>query len=248
MTTDYFGKTDKGNVRSKNEDCFILKEIGDFSYLLAICVDGIGGHAGGDVAANLACDCILEQLSHFINPENSLESLHDAVVSANNHICSQHYIPVLAHMGCVLTTALINLETGKMDVCHVGDTRLYVFKNGVLTKLTSDHSLIGPKEEEGKLSELEAMRHPDRNIVTRSIGKQILDFGTKYIQTHTVHLESCQLLLCSDGLYDMIDSSQITKILSDPIPTNKRVKGLIDAALNAGGHDNITAIVIDINN
>jgi serine/threonine protein phosphatase PrpC len=150
-------------------------------------------------------------------------------------------------MSCVLTAALINLKTGKMDVCHVGDTRLYMLKDQILTKITSDHSFVGPMEESGQLTELEAMDHPRRNIITRSVGKDILQWGTEYIQTHTIMLEpDSTLLLCSDGLYDMVHSSRTVEILSEPISVDKRVDKLIDAALEAGGKDNVTVLVIDL--
>ena len=149
-------------------------------------------------------------------------------------------------MSCVLTAALINLEDGKMDVCHVGDTRMYMLKNDVMTKVTSDHSLIGPLEESGEYTEEQAMKHPQRNIITRSVGKDILHWGTEYIQTNTLDLKPCTLLLCSDGLYDMVHSSQMKRILQEPIPAEKRVEKLIDAALEAGGKDNVTVIVIDL--
>ena len=149
-------------------------------------------------------------------------------------------------MSCVLTATLINLETGQMSVCHIGDTRLYVLKGGVLTKITSDHSLVGPKEESGQYTEEQAMRHPQRNIITRSVGKDILHWGTEYIQTHTLQLEPCTLLLCSDGLYDMVHSQTTTQILSEKASVEERVNKLINAALEAGGKDNVTVIVIDL--
>lgn len=130
-----------------------------------------------------------------------------AVRFANNTICSEHYIPYLSQMSCVLTAALINLEEGCLYVAHVGDTRMYMFKDCVLTKVTSDHSIVGPKEESGQITEQEAMVHPRRNIITRSIGQNILYDGSEFIQTHTLHLEPCTLMLCSDGLYDMVHSS-----------------------------------------
>ena len=169
-----------------------------------------------------------------------------AVRFANNTICSQHYIPYLSQMSCVLTAAILNLENGQMGVCHVGDTRLYMLKDCVLTKVTFDHSIVGPKEESGQITEQEAMAHPRRNIITRSIGKEILYDDSGYIQTHTLHLEPCTLMLCSDGLYDMVHSSQMKRILQEPIPADERVEKLIDAALEAGGKDNVTVIVIDL--
>ena len=235
MKALYYGDTNIGNIRPKNEDAFVLKEVWGGTHLLAVCVDGVGGNGGGDIAADLAVRCISEHLYESKQTTYSLDTLQAAVIFANNSIYAQHYNPWLSQMSCVLTAALINLEDGKMDVCHVGDTRMYMLKNDVMTKVTSDHSLIGPLEESGEYTEEQAMKHPQRNIITRSVGKDILHWGTEYIQTHTLHLKPCTLLLCSDGLYDMVHSSQMKRILQEPIPAEKRVEKLIDAALEAGG-------------
>lgn len=247
MKIDYFGDTNIGKVRSKNEDAFVLQEVWDRTHLLAVVVDGVGGNGGGDIAARLACRCISEHITGLSNTTNGADVLQTAVIQANNTIHSQHCNPWLGNMSCVLTAALINLETGKMDVCHIGDTRLYIFKDGVLTKRTSDHSLVGPLEESGELTEQQAMAHPRRNIITRSVGKEILGLGTEYIQTHTLGLESCTLMLCSDGLYDMVSSSQMAEILGEPISAEERVSKLIGSAIDNGGKDNVTAIVVDLN-
>ena len=246
MKAFYYGDTNIGNIRPKNEDAFVLKEVWGGTHLLALVIDGVGGNGGGDIAADLAVRCISEHLYESKQTTYSLDALQAAVIFANNSIYAQHYNPWLSQMSCVLTAALINLEDGKMDVCHVGDTRMYMLKNDVMTKVTSDHSLIGPLEESGEYTEEQAMKHPQRNIITRSVGKDILHWGTEYIQTHTLHLKPCTLLLCSDGLYDMVHSSQMKRILQDPIPAEKRVEKLIDAALEAGGKDNVTVIVIDL--
>ena len=246
MKAIYCGDTNIGNIRPKNEDAFVLKEVWGGSHLLAVVVDGVGGNGGGDIAANLACKCITDHFIELGVLADSSENLIGAVRYANNIICSEHYIPALSRMSCVLTAALINLENGKMDVCHVGDTRLYSLRKDVFTKITSDHSVVGPLEESGQITEEEAMAHHSRNIITRSIGKEMLYDGSEFIQTHTLHLEPCTLLLCSDGLYDMVHSSQMKRILQKPIPADERVEKLIDTALEAGGKDNVTVIVIDL--
>lgn len=247
MKTLYYGDTNIGNIRSKNEDAFLLKEVWGGSHLLAICVDGVGGNGGGDIASDLAVRCISEHIEECMHTANSIDILQAAVIFANNSIYAQHLNPWLSQMSCVLTAALINIGTGQCAICHIGDTRMYTLKDGVFTKVTRDHTLVGPKEESGQIAELEAMAHPHRNIITRSVGKDILQWGTEYIQTHTITLEpDTTLLLCSDGLYDMVHSSRTVKILSDPISVDKRVDKLIDAALEAGGKDNVTVIVIDL--
>ena len=247
MKVMYYGDTNIGNIRAKNEDTFLLKEIWEGTHLLAVAIDGVGGNGGGEIAADLSARCINEHFCECKISSYNLDVLQAAVIFANNFIYAQHHNSWLSQMSCVLTAALVNLETGRMDVCHIGDTRLYMLKDGVLTKVTSDHSLVGPLEESGQITELEALAHPRRNIITRCVGKDTLQWGTEYIQTHTIMLEpGTTLLLCSDGLYDMVHSSRTVEILSEPISVGKRVDKLIDAALEAGGKDNVTVIVIDL--
>lgn len=246
MKALYYGDTNIGNIRPKNEDNFVLKEIWGGSHLLAVCVDGVGGNGGGDVAANLACKCITDYFNDLTIQTDCLDSLMGAVRFANNTICSEHYIPYLSQMSCVLTAGILNLETGSLYVAHVGDTRMYMLKDSILTKVTYDHSLVGQMEDSGQISEEAAMVHPRRNVITRSIGKEMLYDGSEYIQTHTLQLEPCTLLLCSDGLYDMVHSQTTTQILSEKSPVEERVDKLIDAALEAGGKDNVTVLVIDL--
>lgn len=222
MKTAFYGSTHIGNIRPKNEDTLILKEVWNGSRILAVVIDGVGGMGGGDYAANLAARCISEHVSECPNPSNSIDVLQAAVIFANNSIYAQHN-----QMSCVLTAALIEPNTGIIDICHVGDTRMYMLKEGVLTKITSDHSL-------------------HRHIISRSVGNMMLQWGTKYIQTHTLKLEACTLLLCSDGLYNLVHSLRMVQILNEATSTEERTNKLINAALEAGGRDNVTVIVIDL--
>lgn len=246
MKVEYYGETNIGKVRTNNEDAFVLQEVWDGTHLLAVVVDGVGGYCAGEVAADIACKCISEHIVGTRKSINSAEVLQAAVIYANNTIISQQRNPMLNWMSCVLTAALTDTQSGIMNVVHVGDTRLYAYKDGKLTKLTSDHSLVGPLEESGQIAEKQAMAHPRRNIITRCIGERLLQFGSNYLQCHSLQLEPCTLMLCSDGLYDMITSAQSSAIIGQAIPVQNRTQQLINAALDAGGKDNVTVCLIDI--
>lgn len=247
MKVVYYGDTNIGNQRTSNEDTFLLKRICNGKYLLSVVIDGVGGCYGGRVAADIARKCISEHVTNYADKTNSTDVLKAAVINANNLICSQHCIPSLSEMCCVLTAILINLETGCVNVEHIGDTRLYLFKDGVLTKLTSDHTYVGGLEESGQITEKEAMAHVRRNVISRYVGLKELQWGTDYIQTHKLQIpDNCTLLMCSDGLYDMVHSLQMVKILREPVSVEEKVKNLIDAALDGGGRDNITVVLIDV--
>lgn len=249
MKCCYYADTHVGKVRRKNEDAFLLKEVWENTYVLSVVVDGVGGYPGGGIASYLACRCIYEHVANAtVDEANKVaDVLKAAVVYANNTIHSQHVNPMYDGMSCVLTAALIDIETGQVDVCHVGDTRLYVLNGEKLTKITSDHSIVGQMEESGQITELEAMEHPRRNIITRSVGKMNLQFDTDYIQTHSFALTSpSTLLFCTDGLYDMITSEHITNVLKEPLAVEERVNDLICKALDAGGKDNIAIILAEL--
>lgn len=247
MNLFYHAITDVGCCRENNEDAFLIKRIWNDSYLLVVVVDGVGGENGGEYAADLACRCIDKVMSD-VQPKGDVgDLLKSAVIYANNEIIAQQVIPNLHHMSCVLSAVLVNIETGYMNVAHVGDTRVYFSTQDKLLRITHDDSVVGPKEESGQLSEEEAQKHPRRNVITRYLGETILHWDTNYIQTYKLDLEvHSSLLLCSDGLYDMILSSKIKEILDSNFSVEKKVDSLICEAKKAGGKDNITVIVVDI--
>ncbi len=246
MKADYFGVTDIGSVRKRNEDAFVLQEVWGGSHILAAVIDGMGGYAGGDVAAQMAADCLLEHIAACSSTSNNVELLEAAVVYANNTIHSHRSIPMYSKMGCVLTVALIDLKGARMDVCHVGDTRLYMIEGGALTKITRDDSLVGSMEDAGRLTEEEAMKHPMRNVVSKYLGGEVLQAGSGYIQTYSVQLRPCTLLLCSDGLYDLVCSSQMVAAVANSASPRQCAESLVSEALSAGGIDNVTTLIINL--
>ena len=174
------------------------------------------------------------------------EALKQAVIYANNAVVSQQQNPRLSSMGCVLTAVLFDMEQHLAYMSHVGDTRLYKYKDGVLTKLSRDHSLVGLQEDAGVMSEEEAMSHPRRNIITRFIGNARLDWNTNYMMDLRFPIEiDAQYLICSDGLYDMVTSAEIMEVLAQESDPQQKVEELINRANLAGGKDNITAIILE---
>lgn len=240
----YYGLTDPGRCRENNEDAYLLERKG--SYVIAAVADGVGGYEGGEVASYLACKCISDYL--WDSPEKVLgkDALKQAVIYANNAVVSQQQNPRLSSMGCVLTAVLFDMEQHLAYMSHVGDTRLYKYKDGVLTKLSRDHSLVGLQEDAGVMSEEEAMSHPRRNIITRFIGNARLDWNTNYMMDLRFPIEiDAQYLICSDGLYDMVTSAEIMEVLAQESDPQQKVEELINRANLAGGKDNITAIILE---
>lgn len=248
MAAYFFGITDKGKRRDNNEDTFIVQELPGTQLLLACVIDGVGGYNGGEVAAEIARTVILEKSKNI--SEDIIETLRLAVVAANESIQEQrHADKANTDMACVLTCVIADKKNNRLWYAHVGDTRLYLLRDENLIKISSDHSAVGFLEESGRLSELDAMQHPRRNEIDRALGFEaaIAEAGD-YIETgESPFLPGDTILLCSDGLSDMIGSAEITAVLNKDESPAAKAKQLIDAANDAGGNDNITAVIVENN-
>lgn len=244
----FFGQTDVGKVRRNNEDNYLVCKIWDDDHVLAAVIDGVGGYEGGEVAAEIARESLLKYVTANSGGD-VLDVIKQAVIYANNRIFEQRrMLPEMSSMSCVMTASIIELETMRVNLAHVGDTRLYQYSLGQIDKLSHDHSLVGYREEIGDLTEEEAMAHPQRNIISRDIGSVKLDSNdTTYVEVASYPLENpSQILLCSDGLCDMITSRQMASILSMDLSSEQKVASLIEAALDAGGRDNVTVVLVEV--
>jgi serine/threonine protein phosphatase PrpC len=235
------GNTDPGLLREVNEDRFHL----DLARGLFMVVDGVGGQAAGGKAADTAVSLLRSRLERETGPVP--ERLREAITLANNEI---HRLagqrPEWAGMACVLTVALI--EDGRATIAHVGDTRLYKLRGDRLEKVTQDHSPVGEREDAGEISELEAMNHPRRNEVYRDVGSEPHQpRDPEFIDVRAIPFETdAALLLCSDGLTDVVDSSTIQRVVTQWAGHPQQVAdALIEAANAAGGKDNVTVVYVE---
>ena len=243
MQEQLFGNTHTGRVRTNNEDTFIAQSLDGQRHLIACVIDGVGGYEGGEVAAATARDTVLAFLQQ--NKGNPLPLMQQAIRQANAAIWSiKEEKKEWQQMACVLTLALVNETENIFYYAHVGDTRLYLFRDRSLVKITKDQSFVGFLEDSGRLSEQDAMNHPKRNEINKALGFE-RDLRMEDMDTgSSPFLPGDQLLLCSDGLTDMIPSEQIVSILQQHLSLPDVVNQLIDAANEAGGKDNITAVVV----
>ncbi len=233
-----------GQRRTDNQDTFICTTIWSDTSALLAAIDGVGGYAGGDRAAAIA----KESIERYMATPNGdpLSMLREAVVFANNQINTQRQQELrLAQMCCVLTAAVADVSLGKLYFVHVGDTRLYRYRQGMLEKLTRDHSMVGIREDANELTEAEAMQHPRRNEILREVGSTAhrVDDADFLESGETDFLPGDRLLLCSDGLTDMITQAQIVAVLSQSLPLKKQSAELIRLANKQGGNDNITVVL-----
>lgn len=245
MGENYFGKTDTGKQRDNNEDSFIVQPVFNKKRILACVIDGVGGYEGGEIAAGITRDTVLQKLNKM--PAHLINAMVDALETANQRIYSEKlHTKANEKMACVVTLAVVDPESNSLSYVHVGDTRLYLFRDSSLVKITRDHSTVGFLEESGRLSETAAMQHPKRNEVNKALGyeadsplaKDFFDSG------ESPFLPGDIILLCSDGLTDMVGSAMITEILKENISLENKVNKLIDAANEAGGKDNITVVLV----
>ncbi|MDQ6903000.1 MAG: protein phosphatase 2C domain-containing protein, partial [Bacteroidota bacterium] len=215
MADYFYGITDKGKRREKNEDTFFARETNDKRFLIAGVIDGVGGYEGGDVAAGIARTVIMKNLETISG--DVVETLRLAIVAANAKINDEKKeAGINERMACVLTCAVADIQNNKCWYAHVGDTRIYLLRDHSLVKISKDHSVVGFLEESGRISEEEAMRHPRRNEINKALGfEEDISTPEDFIETgESPFLPGDLLLLCSDGLTDMISSAAIMQILT----------------------------------
>jgi len=232
--------TDMGLVRMSNEDRYGIDDANG----IFLVVDGVGGHAAGEIAAETAVEIIREEL--LDNTGSAEERVRRAIAAANNRIYEMARDAQDLHgMACVLTLAVV--DQSDMVIGHVGDSRLYLIWNGAIRKLTSDHSPVGEGEDCGELSEEQAMLHPRRNEVFRDVGTRLHRPGDEgFVEIRRCRFKpDAAFLLCSDGLSDLLPSAAIRDIVERYEGDPERVaRELVEAANEAGGKDNITALLV----
>jgi serine/threonine protein phosphatase PrpC len=232
--------SDPGLLRSNNED----RVYADDTSGIFLVVDGMGGRAAGELAAHTAAQVIPQK---FGSPEGDVaERVREAITAANNEIYRLAQEREEWHgMGCVLTLAVMHED--QITLGHVGDSRLYLVWNGTLRKLTADHSPVGELEDQGELAEAAAMAHPRRNEVFRDVGSRPRDgHEEEFIQIKSFPFRpGAAILLCTDGLSDMLTSAEILSIVErysgDPAIT---ARDLVAAANQMGGKDNISVVFV----
>ena len=245
MTNNFFGITDTGRQRDNNEDTFIAQKTDDGNFIIACVIDGVGGYVGGEVAADMARECIIKDLSYIAGDVTPL--LVNTFVNANRQIYERKLRDKqLENMACVLTLAVIDLENNQFYYAHVGDTRLYLLRDNSLIKISKDHSFVGFLEDSGRLSEEAAMDHPKRNEINKALGfDPHIAKDADFVETgHSPFLPGDMLLVCSDGLTDMVDKNLIKGILTGSGTLEDKGAKLINAANSKGGKDNVTVVLV----
>lgn len=250
MKVSAFGMTDVGRKRSKNEDCFLCND----ELLLYVVADGMGGHSGGEFASNLAVTTIEEVVRGISDdPEATViegvntddasigDRLKYAIQMASSKIFDRAlYDNSLKGMGTTAVACL--LKDGIAHVAHVGDSRAYLIHANKIRQLTKDHSLVAEQVAAGVLSKQDAKGHKLKNVITRSVGYQ--EDVESDLNSVELHMGD-KLLLCSDGLSNMLEDEALEQIISS-MPVKEACKKLVEKANEKGGDDNISAVLIEV--
>lgn len=229
-TRHFAADTHSGLARKRNEDCYgAYPELG-----LWLVADGVGGRTGGDIASSIVCTTMFECVSRGQSLLSAVEASHQAILSA-----------VAAGRGAAgmgSTVVAVRVTEREFELCWVGDSRAYVW-DGRLARLSRDHNHVSELLDRNEITREQAASHPQRHVITQSLG------GFASAELVPGHLQAelrpdQYLLLCSDGLTDELSDSLIAHLLADHRTPRAQVDALMSAALDAGGHDNITAVVI----
>jgi len=238
--------SDRGAVRLRNEDAFAVLEPSSSvdtheqaipCGTLLVVADGLGGRSAGEIASQIAISTITERYYHSMNLEDEQE-LCDAIQEAHRRILAEAAQNAF-RQGMGTTVTLVAINGDRAIVVHVGDSRIYLVRNNVLSRLTLDHSWIEQQILAGVLPVGVAERHPFRHVITQALGAmETIDPAAYSWQLRAGDV----LLLCTDGLHGLVDQEAIHRVLTTQ-PPDKAVHTLVDLAMKHGGPDNITAIV-----
>ncbi len=244
LALNFAARSDRGLVRGNNEDSAVAA-----SHLLAL-ADGMGGHAAGEVASQLMIEALLPLNAMFhgdapgsapaITPDR-LPGLLVEAMDAGNRAIAAHVDenPTLDGMGCTLSSLLF--LDGRMGVCHVGDSRGYLLRDGVLTQITKDDTYVQSLVDEGKLDPADVSSHPQRSLILKALTGRPVEPTLQLLDT----LPGDRFMLCSDGLSDPVSADTIREVLGEGTPDTAASR-LIDLALRGGGPDNVTVVVADV--
>lgn len=240
-----FAKTDVGKLRDMNQDCYYISNTTEQLNLYVI-ADGMGGYTGGEIASNLAVNSVKNYIqNNFSSIDHDKEKIKklikDSIDYANKIIYKEAKdVQELQEMGTTLDICLI--YNNKVYIGHVGDSRVYRIRKGIIRKLTTDHSYVEKLVTDGTITKEEAFNHPKKNMLIKAVGcdEEIeADIIVKgFIQNDII-------LMCTDGLTNMLNDDEIYKTLT--LDIENATQNLINNANEKGGYDNITAIIIQNN-
>lgn len=236
-------KTDVGRIRDNNQDSYYISPERD--YPLFIIADGMGGHKAGEIASKMAIDIISNNLKdgltdRIVEDKDIKDKIENSIYEANDKIYKKS-MKDEKFSGMGTTVTLAYAINKKIFIGHAGDSRAYLLKDGMLSQITADHSLVEELIKNGSITKEEAKRHPQRNIITRAVGTSN---NIKADLVVELQHEDDILLLCTDGLTNMLDDDEIKNSLLINEDIQKACEELVKLANDKGGFDNITVLAV----
>lgn len=237
----FFNKTDIGCKRRVNQDYTFATNmpVGNLQNLYIV-ADGMGGHNAGDYASKYTVETVVNEIKKC--PEEKVFRIIGKAIRFANEYIRQKAREDVALYGMGTTIVVATIENHQVNIANVGDSRLYIIGADNIRQITRDHSLVEEMVRMGGMKPEDARNHPDKNIITRAVGARDsveVDFFTEDLK------EGELVLMCSDGLTNMLSDEEIADICRKELPIEKKVDALIDAANDNGGKDNIAVILID---
>ena len=235
--------TDAGKVREINQDDYAIYENGCCLYIVA---DGMGGHQCGEIASRIAVEAVQDHVKRFMSADldttSAMGILYEALSRANKRILDYAGLePTCNGMGTTLT---LLFHCNRLSLIgHVGDSRAYILQGDELIQATEDHSLVAELFRSGELSEEEALNHPQRHVITRALGMGD-NLRADLFPVDLKHED--RVLLCTDGLTNLVSDEELQAHLREPIPEQEIVRKLVHLANERGGHDNITVLLVRV--
>lgn len=236
-----FSMTDIGRRREMNQDYMYTSEtaVGKLPNLFLV-ADGMGGHKAGEYASRFTVEKVAESISESTQ-EEPVAILKEAIVQANRRLNAEAVLdPAKSGMGTTVVAATV---TGNvLHVANVGDSRLYIIDHDAIRQITRDHSLVEEMVRLGEMDKADAKDHPDKNIITRAVGV-MPEIAVDFFEVELKPGD--QILMCSDGLTNMIEDDEIRKIVLGQRDIVEKAEKLIETANENGGRDNITVVLIE---
>jgi protein phosphatase len=239
--TEYAERSDPGRDPDKqvNEDACMHRET-SLGHLCVVC-DGMGGHAAGREAAELAIETIAHAFDYAVDDDAPTDKLRAAIAEANRAVFAMRTSEIaMGRPGCTVVAILMHAQG--TEVAHVGDSRAYLVHEGQLSRVTRDHSIVQELVDRGLISLQQAARHPDANRITRALG-MAPEVEAEVRPQPVPHVAGDSFILCSDGLSDLVEDEEMLSIVGSDPPA-QAVSKLVDLANARGGHDNITVLVL----
>ncbi len=245
MNYTFYTRTDPGRARDNNEDAVAVDDVTQ----LCVLADGMGGYNAGEIASGMATAFIKSEMARWLSEagrnakvKEIRRAMEICVENANRSIFNaSDSNPQYSGMGTTLVVGVFHGAT--LVLGHIGDSRCYRLRNNELSQITKDHSLLQEQIDAGLITQEQAASSSIKNLVTRALGVE--DTVALELNEHGVEVGDCYLM-CSDGLSDMVDDAEIASILGGPIPMEQKADGLVAAANERGGRDNISVLLVEV--